>query len=79
MIVRCPSFPTHSKRTNPDFDIPKHNLFETDGELVLAFFGGFLSPKIDNTGFGSHGHVRKSPHHENEEFSSSPIMKSKSY
>ena len=34
---------------------------------------------IKNIGVGSHGHVPKSENHGNEEFSVSPIMKSKSY
>ena len=38
-----------------------------------------MPPKINDIGFGSHGHVRKSPNHENEGIPVSPIMKSKSY
>ena len=38
-----------------------------------------VSPKINNIGFGVHGHVRKSRNHENEEFDGSHISKSKSY
>ena len=36
-------------------------------------------PKINNIRFGSHGHVRKARNHENDGFSVSPIVKSKSY
>ena len=35
-------------------------------------------PKINEFGFGSQGHVRKSRNHENDGFSASPISKSKS-
>ena len=38
-----------------------------------------MSPKIKIIGFGSHGHVRKSPNHESDRYSGSPIMESKSY
>ena len=38
-----------------------------------------MSSKISHIGFGSHGHVPKFENHEREGFSSSPIMKSKSY
>ena len=38
-----------------------------------------MSPKINNIGFESHGHVQKSRYHKNEGFSSSPMMKSKRY
>ena len=38
-----------------------------------------MSPKLKIFGFGSLGHVRKSPDHENEGFHDSAIMNPKSY
>ena len=37
------------------------------------------SPKIDNIGFGAHGHIQKSRNHRNEGVHGSHISKSKSY
>ena len=36
-----------------------------------------VSPEIDNIGFGSHGHVRKSENHANDGFLGSPQKKLK--
>ena len=38
-----------------------------------------MSPKINNIGFGAHGHIQKSRNHRNEGFECSHISKSKSY
>ena len=58
------------------FDFPKTRFPKiVFSEMVRLFL---VSSKIKMVGFGSHGHVRKSPNHENNGFSGSPIMKSKS-
>ena len=55
----------------------------TFSKMMLAVFWTFLnslvSPKMNNIGSVSHGHVRESWNHENEVLSVFPIMKSKSY
>ena len=62
------------------FEIPKHTMFfAMIWILSWAVWGVLVSPKTNHIGFGSHGHVQKSWNYQNEEFSSSPIMKSESY
>ena len=41
---------------------------ETISDFSWIVWGVLVSPKINNIGFGSHGHVQKSRNHENEGF-----------
>ena len=75
-ICSAPPFTTCSKYT-----ISKHLrvvfVFEQKW-FSLIIWNILVSPKINIIGFGNRGHVQKSRNHENNRFSVSPMMKSKS-
>ena len=56
-----------------NFRFPNIIFFKNDLGCFLDYLECSRSPKIKIFGLGCHGHVRKSPNHENEGFSSSPV------
>ena len=60
-------------------DLPKLRFLKMSWDCSWTIWNVLVSPKINNIGFGSHGHVHQVQEPYNEGFSSFPKMSPKSY